>query len=281
MSSAQTLEDEAGHPGDMWSDLKNKIQDDVMIQFSAVEGQFLAILWCLDRYRAAGVPPRGMGDQGKDPATRLNAVYRSKGHWWAELISLLVENRTSSRLEARVRVRGFSQDHTIDVAWPSGTPPLAAPRICLLTRMSGAAQQGDIPERKAMADWVTRRKELKFAATDLKLSQHDPARPMGTWDQWRRVQPPKVYLLWGARLGAKARLATIAEEASELHDTYLDGVGVFAYAAAPDDRKYQPLAPAAASGWTTVDTVLDTLATAITEAEPAGHRADQDSENEA
>ncbi|WP_433055063.1 hypothetical protein [Dactylosporangium sp. CS-033363] len=265
MTTAQTLETEVGHPGEMWSDLKNKIQDNVATQFSAVEARFLALLWCLDRYRAAGVPPRGMGDQTKDPKTRLNAVYRSKGNWWAELVSLLLENRTSSRLEPRVRVRGFSQDHTIDVAWPSGTPPLTDPQVCLLTRMSGAAEQSATPERKAMADWVTRRKELKFAATDLKLAQHDPASPMGTWDQWRQVRAPKVYLLWAARLSASARPATIAEQASELEATYLDGVGVFAYEANINHAGYQPVTHNVTSAWTEVDNLLDILTASFTE----------------
>jgi len=114
-----SMEERFGHPGDMWEVLKEKVQLDSVKRFADVRADFLTILWSLDQYRIAGVPPRDMGNRQYDDRKRLDAVYRSKGIWWADLIDLLLENRTEAILASRKSVQGFSQLHTIDVVWPA------------------------------------------------------------------------------------------------------------------------------------------------------------------
>jgi hypothetical protein len=251
------LEDEVGHPGDLWDTLKQKVQNEAITQFAAVQDDFLSIIWCLDRYRAEGVTPQGMGRSGANAGRRLEAVYRSKGRWWADLVGLLLENRSSSILAPRARVQGFSQDHRIDVAWPARDGTIEDPRICLVTRMSGAPESKTTPARAAMDDWPNRRKELKFAATDLKLAQQPKSAPMGTWEEWRRSRPPKVFFLWGARLDSKDLPATISREVQALSATYVDGTGVCAYQTGSSGIGYAATPAPAPSGWMTVDEVLD------------------------
>ncbi|MDP9480403.1 MAG: hypothetical protein M3R38_32870 [Actinomycetota bacterium] len=44
-----------------------------------------------------------------------------------------------------------------------------------------------------MADFSNRRKELKFAATDLKLYRRQRSTRIQHWDTWRQRQPPSTY----------------------------------------------------------------------------------------
>lgn len=260
--SVTSLEAQFGHPGDMWAALQEKIQLDSVQRFVDVQDDFLAILWCLDQYRVAGVPPKGMGNPQYDDRKRLEAVYRSKGIWWANLMALLLENRTEAILAPRKSVQGFSQVHTIDVAWPAREGPIEDPYICLVTKLSGAPGFMNTPARGAISDWTNRRKELKFAAVDLKLCQSQQHTSMTSWEAWRHAQPPKVYFLWGARIGEKDRLAAIDRELQALVDTYLDGVGVFAYTGSSDGTAYETQPTGTALSWP-VDAVLDDMAQTI------------------
>ena len=199
MSDVAGLEATVGHPGDKWESIKDRVQNEHVQAFDDVAVQWLDLMWTLDRYRAAGVPPRGMLENTKDPSKRLAAVYRGKGNWFATLLSLLLENQTSQRLAPRVRVQGFSQTHQIDVAWPDRE---VDPLICLETKVTGAPATPNDPARGAMADWTNRRKELKFAATDLKLFRRQHLTAIKHWDVWRGSVYPKTYFLWAARLVA-------------------------------------------------------------------------------
>jgi hypothetical protein len=180
---ASQLEQSAGHPGDRWDALKDRVQASVIKEFSAIEDDWLGVLFCLDSYRSQSLVPRGMGNPKIAPAKRLAGIYRNKGNWYADLIALLLSNRTSQSLAPRSRVEGFSQLHQIDVAWPDrSVKPIQDPLICLETKVTGAPRFDGTPERGAMADWTNRRKELKFAATDL---DH---RPLGCLEDEREAE---------------------------------------------------------------------------------------------
>src|SRR5579862_7086114 len=114
---ARELEQRVGHPGELLEALKERVQSDGIRRFTDVQDEWLKLMWSLDAYRVSGIPPRGMGKQGSTPQKRLEAVYRSKGNWFAELLALLLQNRTSLRIAPRQKVQGFSQTHQIDVAW--------------------------------------------------------------------------------------------------------------------------------------------------------------------
>ncbi len=154
-TKAQALEESVGHPGDKWDELKERVQSDAVKEFSAIQASWLDVLFSLDTYRTQSLVPRGMGNPKITPAKRLAGIYRSKGNWYADLISLLLSNRTSQSLAPRSRVEGFSQLHQIDVAWPDrSVKPIQDPLICLETKVTGAPKYGDTAERKAMADWT-------------------------------------------------------------------------------------------------------------------------------
>jgi hypothetical protein len=223
------IEDRVGHPGDRWDTLKARTQHENIKLFSKVQDEFLDLIWCLDCYRIGGLPPRGMGKPGHTPAKRLAGVYRSKGNWFAELISLLLINQSDSPLAPRVNVEGFSQLHQIDVAWPVRGKVIRDPLICAETKMTGAPAFGDTPARNAMSDWSNRRKELKFAATDLKLYRRQQLTKIDHWDNWRKKQPPLTYFLWCARMSPKDKLERMIDEVRAVTDTYLDAAGLFAY----------------------------------------------------
>jgi hypothetical protein len=154
--SPQAVEQRVGHPGEKWEALREQVQAGGIKLFATVEPYWLDLMWTLDAYRIAQAMPHGFKDAG--------ALNRSKGNWFAELVSLLLENRTFQWLGARTRVPGFSQRHQIDVAWP---PRGIDPLVCCETKVMGAPAFGTTPARKALSDFVNRRKELKFAATDL------------------------------------------------------------------------------------------------------------------
>jgi len=93
-----------------------------------------------------------------------------------------------------------------------------------------------------MSDFSNRRKELKFAATDLKLYRRQQATRIEHWGVWRRNALPLTFFLWAARLREPAepgvtdrsrwvedRIEALVREATALVDTYLDGAGIYAW----------------------------------------------------
>jgi len=258
VESELELENRVGHPGDKWATLTQRVQNHNIRAFADVQTDWLDLMWTLDGYRTAGQPPRGMGDQSKAASKRLAAVYRGKGNWFATLLSLLLENQTSHRLAPRVRVQGFSQTHQIDVGWPDRK---VDPLICLETKVTGAPATPSDPARGAMADWTNRRKELKFAATDLKLYRRQHLTAIEHWDVWRADVYPRVYFLWAARLKPKDQIKRMVTESQALVKTYLEGAGLVAWIEA--DGRYQPVAIPPTDRVSTVDDVLYRIATEI------------------
>ena len=59
-----------------------------------------------------------------------------------------------------------------------------------------------------MADWTNRRKELKFAATDLKLYRRQQATRIDHWDVWRTNDPPKTKLAFKPLMPVQAAFLT-------------------------------------------------------------------------
>lgn len=266
-SRAAELEARVGHPGDAWDELKQRIQDEHIKEFSAVEQAWIDLMWMLDAYRIADLPPRGMGAPDKEPGTRLAAVYRGKGNWFATLLALLLENQTSRLLAPRVSVRGFSQNHQIDVAWPARK---VDPLICLETKVTGAPAHGTTPARKATGDWSNRRKELKFAATDLKLFRRQNLTSIEHWDVWRAATYPKTYFLWAARMTDDDNIDRMVREVQALVKTYLEGAGIVAWRKAPGDA-YESVAIPEAERVSAVDDVLYRIASEIRSIAPPGH----------
>lgn len=259
------LEDRVGHPGDLLQELLQRIQVDGLTEFAAIQAEWLALMWAIDAYRVAGVPPRGMGKQTLTPGKRLEAVYRMKGNWFATALSLLLQNRTDQPIRPRTQVQGFSQIHQIDLAWPSREED---PLVCVETKVTGAPAAGGNPSRGAMSDFSNRRKELKFAATDLKLYRRDRDTQIDHWGVWRENASPKTYFLWGARLRNQQRsrnddIAKLVAEAQALVNTYLEGAGLIAWQENSNKSGYEfvPLSP---SGQVTgLDDVLHRVATEI------------------
>jgi len=220
-------------------------------QFSDVQTDWLDLMWTLDAYRIAQELPTGFKDAG--------AINRGKGNWFAELVSLLLHNRTHHHIGARQAIRGFSQRHQIDIAWPArGEDPL----ICCETKVTGAPAFGKTPARLALSDFSNRRKELKFAATDLKLYRRQQGTKIEHWDVWRQREPPKAYFLWAARLEPKRdHIEILVREARALIDTYLDGAGLFAWQ--PSNGGYEPVPIPERARVTTLDDVLYRIASEI------------------
>lgn len=255
---ADQLEANVGHPGDRWEELKRRVQDEGIRTFSQVEADWLALMWSIDAFRAAGIPPRAMGRTTVESSARLAAIYRSKGNWFATLIALLLQNRTSQPLQPRTKVRGFSQVHQIDVAWPVR---LEDPLVCAETKVTGAPAFASTPARGALADFTNRRKELKFAATDLKLYRRQQDTSIGHWGVWREKAPPKTYFLWAARLrteGSRGRdtISRVAAEAQGLVNSYLDGAGLIAWQTRADNGGYEVTALPTDAQVTELDDVL-------------------------
>jgi hypothetical protein len=257
---AADIESRVGHPGEMLDALKERIQTEAVKQFVLVQDEWLAVMWALDAYRIAGVPPRNMGSAGNVPQRRLDAVYRSKGNWFAEILALLLQNRTSLTIAPRQNVQGFSQTHQVDVAWPAREEDAL---ICAETKVTGAPAYGPTPARGAMSDWTNRRKELKFAATDLKLYRRDLETKIDHWSVWRASAPPKTYFLWAARLRPNDRLPRMVEEAQALVNTYLDGAGIFAWQETSDGTAYEGVPLPHSAQVTALDDVLHRIAAEI------------------
>jgi hypothetical protein len=235
---AQAVEAAVGHPQIRWEGLRDSVQAQGITTFAHIQDEWLELMWCLDAYRKEQAPPIGIGNRTKPWNTRLEGIYRGKGNWFATLLSLLLDNRTGQRIRSRGNIEGFSQVHQIDLAWPDRD---VDPLICAESKLSGAPGFGDTPAR-GINDFASRRKELKFAATDLKLARRAQSTSIGHWDVWRRNAFPKAYLLWGVRLGgASDTTRRIAEQASALVTTYLDGAGVFVWEENTAGTGYQPV----------------------------------------
>lgn len=247
-----------GHPRDKWDELKSKVQDRAVATFSSIESEWLDLMWTLDQYRIAGVTPRAMGKPEHDDEASLGAINRGKGNWFAQLLALILENQTDQPIASRSQVQGFSQTHQVDLAWP---PRKHDVYVCVETKMTGAPATGKKPERRAMADLTNRRKELKFAATDLKLYRRQQSTRIEHWGVWRENARPKAYFLWGARLATGEKIDKLVSEARALVETYLDGAGILAWQSTGD--AYVPVSIAPDSKVTTLDDVLYRIASEI------------------
>jgi hypothetical protein len=119
-----------------------------------------------------------------------------------------------------------------------------------------------------LADFANRRKELKFAATDLKLFRRQQETRIEHWGVWREKAPPKTYFLWAARLKSKSEgrqddIARLASEAQALVNTYLEGAGVIAWQAKADGTGYDWVPLPASAHVSTLDDVLYRVASEI------------------
>lgn len=228
---SRELEARVGHPGERWDELSRHVQENGITAFREVQADWLGLMWSIDAFRIAGVPPRKMGKASVESAARLGAIYRMKGNWFATLLALLLQNRTEQPIRPRTKVQGFSQLHQIDLAWPARAED---PLVCVETKVTGAPAYGTTPSRSALADFANRRKELKFSATDLKLFRRQQETTINHWGAWREKAPPKTYFLWAARLrtGGRTRpddIMKLIAEAQALVNTYLEGSGLFAW----------------------------------------------------
>ncbi|MEN3281500.1 MAG: hypothetical protein V7607_2640 [Solirubrobacteraceae bacterium] len=215
-----------GHPQELWDAIVDRVQAEALTNFEDITDDWLGLMWCLDQYRVADAPPAGMGQLGKPWDTRLEGAYRSKGNWFATLLSLLLDNRTGQKIRSRNKIKGFSQVHQIDLAWPDRD---IAPIVCAESKVTGGPAYRNYPARGAMSDWSNRRKELKFAATDLKLSRRDQTDKIGHWSVWRQDAAPKAFMLWGARLRPIDKVERMIKEVEVVLATYLDGAGIVAW----------------------------------------------------
>jgi hypothetical protein len=265
--AAAEVEQRVGHPGEKWDALQYRIQSERLKEFAAVEDAWVELMWTLDAYRIANLPPRGMGGATANASRRLAAVYRGKGNWFATLLALLLENQTSHPLAPRVNVQGFSQAHQIDVAWPSRN---LDPLICLETKVTGAPAHNDTPARRATGDWSNRRKELKFAATDLKLFRRQNLTSIEHWDFWRANTSPSAYFLWAARMTPRDSIDFMVREVQALVKTYLDAAGIVAWREGSDTAPYELVPIPQADRVSTVDDVLYRIATEIRTIAPPG-----------
>jgi hypothetical protein len=248
-----SLEQRVGNPLEQWARLRDGVEQDGIVSFAHVQSAWLDLMWTLDAYRIEQTLPAGFKDFG--------AFNRGKGNWYAELVCLLLANRTHHTIAARQKVGGFSQQHQVDVAWPArGEDPL----ICCETKVTGAPAFGSTPARGAMSDFSNRRKELKFAATDLKLYRRQERTKIAHWNVWRRSEPPKTYFLWAARLDPhKDKIESLVREARILIDTYLDGAGLFAWRTSASGDSYEAVPLPASERVTSLDDVLYSISSEI------------------
>jgi hypothetical protein len=260
--SAGDLEQRVGHPGELRDRLIARIQAEGVRRFSEVEDEWLQLMWSLDAFRVAGLSPAGMGKGGEGG---FEGVYRGKGNWFALLLALLIDNQTGQLVGSRTRIQGFSQLHQIDLAWPARE---VDPLVCAETKVTGAPAFRRTPARGAMSDWSNRRKELKFAAADLKLARRQQETAIQHWDVWRQGAPPKCFFLWAARLDLIRgdSIERMADEAQSLVNTYLDGAGVFAWRENDSGSGYEAVRVPPRSRVSDLDDVLYRIASEIDEA---------------
>lgn len=274
LEHARALQEQVGHPGELFEALRTRIQVDGLREFRAAQVGWVELMWSLDAYKRAGVPPVGMGKPDQRPKARLDGVYRTKGNWFATLLVELLRNRTQRQVGSRTRVQGFSQLHQIDLAWPDRE---IDPLVCVETKVTGGPAYGTTPSRAAMSDFSNRRKELKFAATDLKLWRRQQETTIRHWGEWRSAAMPRAYFLWAARLktdGHKGRgndnLSRLITEAGALVNTYLDGAGIFAWRTNAEGTAYEVVDVPASAAVTALDDVLYRVESVITSLAPSG-----------
>lgn len=264
---AWDVRQEFGHPKEHWEALIERIQRDAIRDFSVVVDEYLKLMWCLDRYRVADAPPAGMGALDKPYRSRMDGIYRGKGNWFAIMLALLLENRTSQPIRSRSMIKGFSQVHQIDLAWPDRD---VAPIVCAESKVTGGPAYRDYPQRRAMADWTNRRKELKFSATDLKLSRRDQTQKIGHWGAWRAKAQPRAFMLWGARLTPRDNVEKMIKETEVLLATYLDGAGIFAWRENNTATGYEPVPMPQSTNIEDLDTALWRIESEINDAIASG-----------
>jgi hypothetical protein len=264
---AWNLRSTIGHPGEKWEALIERVQSEAIRDFASITTDYLDLMWCLDRYRVNDAPPSGMGDLDKPYRSRMDGIYRGKGNWFAILLALLLDNRTGQKIRSRSKIEGYSQMHQIDLAWPDRE---VAPIVCAESKVTGGPAYRDYPQRGAMADWTNRRKELKFAATDLKLSRRDQTTRIGHWSRWRANAAPKTFMLWGARLRPQDHIEKMIRETEVLLATYLDGAGIFAWRENASADAYEVVALPDGSTVETIDVALWRIEDEITDAIASG-----------
>lgn len=233
--AAREIEARVGNPRELWIALKERVQADALKQFSEIQNEWLHLMWAMDAFRSKGVLPLNAEEK------TIGAFNRKKGDRFAELSALLLQNRTNQRVGSRVGIEGFSQDHQIDVAWPARR---VDPLICAETKVTGAPATPSDPIRGALSDFSNRRKELKFAATDLKLFRRQQDTAIEHWGVWRTTAPPKTFFLWGARLRTRQarnneNIGKLVQEARVLASTYLDGAGIIAWQVTEANDAYE------------------------------------------
>lgn len=268
-SDQQRIEALVGNPSDKQQLLRDRIQNESVRAFRDIESDFLDILWTIDTYRVEQVTPRApVGTRLKKGSEGGEGIYRGKGNFFSEIITLILSNKTSSPLASRSDVQGFSQLHQIDIAWPARPgKALQDPLICCEVKLTGAPGFGTTPDRKGRADWSNRRKELKFQATDLKLYRQQASTRIQHWDQWRKKAPPLVYTLWAARLSTPDEFGKMIQDAQALTATYLDGVGIYGFQRNVSGTGYvaASVSRGVSERVTSLDNVLDLIAAEIAE----------------
>ena len=134
----------------------------------------------------------------------------------------------------------------------------------------GAPPTGSRRARAARADFTNRRREIKFAATDLKLYRRRQETSIEHWDVWRSDAPPRTYFLWAARMAPTDSLTRMLEQLRILTDTYLEGAGIVAWQL--DERKsgYEALELPASERARQLDDVLHRIASTIRRLAPDG-----------
>ncbi len=250
---AKSVFDRVGHPTELWSNLVDRVQAEAIREFSDVVDDWLSLMWCLDQYRIAQAPPSNMGKPNQAWDKRLEGVYRGKGNWFATLLALLLDNRTGQKIRSRDNVVGLSQLHQIDLAWPDRKDD---PLVCAETKLTGAPAHGDTKARGPLNDFSNRRKELKFAAADLKLARRHQTQSIDHWDVWRRSAPPKTFFLWGARMRPNDPIEKLVSQAETLVQTYLEGAGIFAWRANKANDGYVVVPLPSSARVTQLDDVL-------------------------
>ena len=142
-SDQERVEARVGNPGERLLDLKARIQDHNVKRFSEIESDFLALLWSIDAYRIEQVIPRspaGAKIAGYKGEQLAGGIYRKKGNFFSEVVTAIMSNKTDSPLAPRTRVKGFSQEHQIDIAWPAPDKGIAKePIVWLRGKADGSA----------------------------------------------------------------------------------------------------------------------------------------------
>lgn len=253
--SVESIITRVGDPFERRDILLDHVQTGAVKSFADVEEDWLALMWSLDAFRVANVPPPGAR------VKTLEALNKKKGDWFAELVAALLQNWTSQPLGARYKVEGFSQYHQIDVAWPERKQD---PLVCIESKVMGAPATSTTKARAARDDWSNRRKEVKFAATDLKLYRRQQETSIRHWDQWRTNAPPATYFVLAARLEpGRDDVGRVVQELRSLVDTYVDGAGAIAWEPSPTEDGYQIVPVPKADKKHALDDVLHRIASEI------------------